>query len=259
MTRSAVRALGRSSLSIAFALLLWGAVAHSGRVNAFLLPPPDAVVERLADSVGSGQLLADGALTLYRTLAGFALAVIVGAVVGFSMGASRATEWLLSPIVSFLFATPKISFLPVFIVWFGTFDGSKILMTAFICCFPVISACHAGVKDVSRLWRWVGENIGMSRRRITLKILVPATLPALLSGAQISLPFAFIAVTVAEMIAGGGGLGARMMLAARFADSPSVVAAILAIGLLGLLLSSLLTVLRHRLLSWHTEIEAVGG
>ncbi len=244
-------------MSLATVVLLWALMARSGLVNTFLLPPPATVLARLGDSLRTGQVLADGATTLYRTLAGFLLAVAVGGGIGFWMGTSRVGEWLLSPIVSFLFSTPKISFLPVFILWFGAFDGSKILMTAFICCFPVISACHAGVKDTGRLWRWVGENIGMSRRRITLKIVVPAALPALLTGAQISLPFAFIAVTVSEMVAGGGGLGARMMLAARFADSASVAAAIVAIGVLGVALSSLLTVLRRRLLRWHTEVEAV--
>jgi len=244
-------------MPFAAVILVWQGIAASGAVNSYLLPPPTTVLSRLAHLVATGELFADTALTIYRTLVGFGIAVLVGALIGFWMGTSAFGEWLLSPIVSFLFSTPKISFLPIFILWFGTFDGSKILMTAFICAFPIISACHSGAKDVSRLWRWVGQNIGMSRSRVVRKIVVPATLPALLTGSAISLPFAFIAVSVSEMMSGGGGLGARMMLSARFADSATVVAIIIVLGVIGVALSAALTVLRRGLLHWDFTVDTV--
>ncbi|HEV8259774.1 MAG TPA: ABC transporter permease subunit [Burkholderiales bacterium] len=240
-------------------LIVWYTIAASGLINSFLLPPPIAVMQRLAHLIATGDLFIDTAITVYRTFVGFAIAVAIGAAIGFWIGTSRFGEWLLSPIVSFLFSTPKISFLPIFVLWFGALDGSKILMTAFICAFPVISACHSGAKDVNRLWRWVGQNIGMSRLRIMQKIVVPATLPALLTGSEISLPFAFISVSVSEMMAGGGGLGARMMLSARFADSATVVAVILVLGVVGLALSAALTALRRGLLRWHIELEVAAA
>ena len=238
-------------------ILVWQAIAASGAVNSYLLPPPTAVLSRLIHLAATGDLFADTALTVYRTLAGFGIAILVGASIGFWMGTSAFGELLLGPVVSFLFSTPKISFLPIFILWFGTFDGSKILMTAFICAFPVISACHSGAKDVSRLWRWVGQNIGMSRSRVVRKIMIPATLPALFTGGAISLPFAFIAVSVSEMMSGGGGLGARMMLSARFADSATVVAVIIVLGAIGVALSAALTAARHRLLRWDSTVDTV--
>ncbi|HEV8259220.1 MAG TPA: ABC transporter permease subunit, partial [Burkholderiales bacterium] len=121
------------------------------------------------------------------------------------------------------------------------------------------SACHSGAKDISRLGRWVGQNIGMSRSGIMRKIVVPATLPALFTGSEISLPFAFISVSVSEMMAGGGGLGARMMLSARFADSATVVGVILVLGVVGVALSAALTALRRGLLRWHTELEVAAA
>jgi ABC-type nitrate/sulfonate/bicarbonate transport system permease component len=257
--RGRLQSLGRSALALGLGLVVWGLIVQSGMVTPFLIPPPAAVFGRLVHLATTGDLLSDAAVTIYRTLAGFSLAVAVGAAIGLWMGTSRFSEWLLSPIVSFLFSTPKISFLPIFILWFGTFDGSKILMTAFICAFPVISACHSGAKDVSRLWRWVGANIGMSRRRIVTHIVVPATVPALFTGGQVSLPFAFIAVSVSEMMAGGGGLGARMMLAARFADSATVVAVIILLGAIGVTLSALLNRLRQWLLPWHFETEMLSA
>jgi len=254
-----LRRIARSTWSVVVVVLVWELIARTGLVNAYLLPPPSAVLARLVAATRSGQLAADTWVTVYRTLCGFGIAVGIGGLVGLWMGRSRAVEWLLEPIVSIMFSTPKISFLPIFILWFGTFDASKILMAAFICAFPVISACHAGAKDINRLLPWVGQNIGMNERRIMRKIVLPSALPAWLSGAQIALPFAFIAIAVSEMMAGGGGLGARMMLAARFADSASVVASLSALAVVGLVMTVALERVRMRLLRWHTEVQAAAA
>lgn len=247
--------LGWPAASIAGVVCAWYLLTRFGQINAFLLPSPLMVAERLASLLVSGDLIIQAGLTLYRTLVGFGLAVLIGSLIGLWMGTSRAAEWFFEPIISISFPTPKISFLPIFILWFGAFDLSKILISTFICSFPVISACYEGVKDRDKYLLWVGKNLGMSERKIFWKITLPGVVPALLNGAEVSLPFAFIAVTVSEMMAGGGGIGARMMLAARFADSKSVFASIVVLALLGALLAFGAGVIRRHLLRWHTEVE----
>jgi ABC-type nitrate/sulfonate/bicarbonate transport system permease component len=96
----------------------------------------------------------------------------------------------------------------------------------------------------------------MSERRIFWKIVVPACIPALLNGAEVALPFAFIAITVSEMIAGGGGIGASMMLAARFADSTTVFGWLIVLAAMGALLTTAARAFRESLLRWHTEVDA---
>ena len=250
-----VRAYVWPGISVIAVVALWQLATATGRVSSFLLPPPADVARNIALLLANGDLLHQGALSLYRTTVGFGLAVLIGGAVGLAMGSIRSVERAFDPIISVLFPTPKISFLPIFILWFGAFDLSKILITAFICAFPVISACHDGLKDVDSRLAWVGQNMGMSTRRVFLKIVFPATLPALITGAEVSLPFAFISVVTAEMMAGGGGIGARMMLAARFADSKTVFAWLVTLAIIGALLTGLARVLRRQLLNWHTEVS----
>jgi ABC-type nitrate/sulfonate/bicarbonate transport system permease component len=244
-----------SSVSVIVALSIWHLLTHVGRIDAYLLPPPEDVAQRLLALLLSGDIAKQTGLTLYRTVVGLGLAVCAGSIIGLSMGKMRAIEQALDPVVSALFPTPKISFLPIFILWFGAFDVSKILIAAFICAFPIISACHEGVKDIDPRLSWVGRNMGMSEGRVFWKIVVPATIPALLTGVEVSLPFAFISVVTAEMIAGGGGIGSRMMLAARFADSKAVFAWLVALALIGALMTGVARILRQKVLRWHTEVH----
>lgn len=242
------------TVSVVSVIAAWQLIAVHGHISSFLLPAPMEVWRKLALSFQTGDLVLQGTITLYRTIAGFALAILIGAVVGFAMGTTHLMERAIDPIISVLFPTPKISFLPIFILWFGAFDLSKILIAAFICAFPIVSACHDGVKGLDPRLTWVGRNMGMSRKRVFWKITLPATVPALINGAEVSLPFAFISVVTAEMMAGGGGIGARMMLAARFADSKNVFAWLIALAIVGALLTALARWLRRWLLKWHTEV-----
>src|SRR5215472_10092674 len=96
--RSAAPAIVLALMPFAAVILVWQGIAASGAVNSYLLPPPTTVLSRLAHLVATGELFADTALTIYRTLVGFGIAVLVGALIGFWMGTSAFGEWLLSPI-----------------------------------------------------------------------------------------------------------------------------------------------------------------
>ena len=242
------------AVSVISIVAVWQLLVAFGRIPPFLLPAPLNVCRKLASLLLTGDLIRETGLTLYRTSAGFALAVLVGSGLGLAMGTSRLFARTFDPIISILFPTPKISFLPIFILWFGTFDLSKVLIAAFICVFPVISACHDAIKGLDPRLSWVGRNLGMSTTTVFRKIVFPATIPSLINGAEVSLPFAFISIVTAEMMAGGGGIGARMMLAGRFADSTAVFAWLATLAVVGALLTSLAKVIRRRLLQWHTEV-----
>jgi len=244
-----------AGVSVTSIIALWQFATMFGGVSNFLLPAPVDVARRILSLFFNGEVVREAVITLYRVAFGFALAVVIGAIVGLAMGSVRLVERALDPVISVLFPTPKISFLPIFILWFGAFDLSKVLITALICVFPVISACHEGLKDIDSRLAWVGRNMGMSNRRVFSKIVLPATVPALINGAEVSLPFAFISVVTAEMMAGGGGIGARMMLAARFADSRAVFAWLVVLAVLGAMLTGVARVARRQLLRWHTEVS----
>ena len=132
------RALRRNALMLAL-VAVWELAARLHLTTDFLLPAFSTVMRRLAADTLSGGLLVALAHTLYRALAGFALAAVLGVSIGILIARVRIARWFFDPLVSVGLPTPKIAFLPVFVLWFGVFDESKILMVAFSAIFPVMS------------------------------------------------------------------------------------------------------------------------
>jgi ABC-type nitrate/sulfonate/bicarbonate transport system permease component len=160
-------------------------------------------------------------------------------------------------VISVAFPMPKIAFLPIVVLWLGFHDLSKVTMATIDAFFPVVTASLMGIQGVDRYLVWSARNMGASDREVFTQVLVPAALPQIITGLQVSLPIALIVTIVAEMLTGGVGLGAAMVNASRYADSPGVFAGIVEIGVVGLLLIKAMSMVRRRLLSWHQEEKGV--
>lgn len=254
-----VRAWGWAAapwLSVLALLAAWEAFARSGAVTPFMLPSLSAVLERIASDALSGELFHGLGLTLYRSLAGFFIAAALGILVGVLFVRNRFARWWFDPIISVGFPMPKIAFLPVITLWLGFYDVSKISMIVFDAAFPVITATIAGTMAVEKEFLWSARNLGASERALLWEIILPASLPQVLTGLQVALPISLIVCIVAEMKMGGIGLGAAMMNATRFADSPGVFAGIVEIAVAGYALVKAMALLRRRLLAWHPEASA---
>jgi ABC-type nitrate/sulfonate/bicarbonate transport system permease component len=236
-------------------ILAWEILTRGGAISDFMLPPPSSVVTRVVEDFLSGGLVLNVALTLYRALAGFIIAGVAGIALGLAMARSRTAHWFFDPIVSVGFPTPKIAFLPVFILWFGLYDGSKITIVAVNAIFPVITATLAGLQGVERELIWSARSLGASARRAAWEIVLPAALPQILTGLQVALPTALIVSIVCEMLMGGYGLGGAMMDASRQLDSAGVFAGIVEIAIVGHGVISAMSSLRHHLLAWHQEAQ----
>lgn len=245
-----------AALSSLIALVLaWEGLARSGLVTAFLLPPISVVLERVWDDAASGDLAVNLGLTLYRALTGFAIAAVGGVALGIVMTRSRWVRWFFDPIVSVGFPMPKIAFLPVFMLWLGLYDVSKISMAVFNAIFPVITATMAAAEGVDRHLLWSARSLGAGERQLLREIVLPAALPQILTGLQVALPVSMIVTIVTEMMMGGQGLGGAMIAASRFADSPGVFAGIIEIAIAGLCLVKAMTLIRRSLLVWHQESQ----
>ncbi len=233
----------------------WEALSRSGAVSAFLLPPISAVLQRVWEDALSGELTTNLGMTLYRALTGFAIAAIGGVALGILMTRNRFVRWFFDPIVSVGFPMPKIAFLPIFMLWLGLYDVSKISMAAFNAIFPVIVATIAAAEGVDRQLLWSARSLGASERQLLREIILPAALPQIMTGLQVALPVSMIVTIVTEMLMGGQGLGGAMIAASRFADSPGVFAGIVEIAVAGLCLVKGIVVLRRHLLIWHQEAQ----
>jgi ABC-type nitrate/sulfonate/bicarbonate transport system permease component len=233
-------------------LAAWEGVARSGLVTPFMLPSLSSVVGRIAGDIGSGDLPINLGLTLYRALVGFFVGGAAGVVLGVFIARMRLVRWFFDPLISVAFPMPKIAFLPIFILWFGFFDVSKIWMVLFSTIFPVVTSTSVGIQGVEREILWSARNLGTSERRLLWQIMLPAALPQILTGLQVALPLALIVEIVTEMSMGGYGLGGAMLQASRFADSRGVFVGIVVTSVVGYALVKGMAFAR-RLLIWHQE------
>jgi taurine transport system permease protein len=254
--RRALHAAGWAMARAAPILLLglaWEALALSDTLTPYQLPRLSAVLDRIWTDAVAGDLLLNTGVTLYRALTGFAIASVAGVILGMAMSRNVVVRWLFDPIVSVGFPMPKITFLPVVMLWLSVYDVAKITMVVLDAIFPVVTATIAGVAGVDRHLIWSARNMGASKRELLWQIVLPAAFPQIMTGLQVALPIALIVAVLVEMLMGGYGLGAAMVHAWRFADSRGVFAGIVEIAVVGYVLVKAMALLRRRLLVWHQE------
>jgi len=245
------------SVSIIVLLVGWELLGRSGMFSRFLLPPLSLVLQRIADDAINGTLFTDIGQTLYRTLIGFTISAILGISIGVLIARVRFFHWFFDPIVSVGFPTPKIAFLPIFMLWFGVYNLSKIALIVFNATFPIIIATVAGTQAVEKELIWSARSLGANNRNILWEIVLPAALPQIITGLQVALPIALVIAVVTELLMGGAGLGGTMIRSARFADSLGVFAGIVEVAVVGGLLIKGMELLRRWLLAWHPETQSV--
>ncbi len=244
---------GARIISIVVLIVAWESLARSGAFTPFVLPSLSSVLQRIWTDALSGDLAVNTGLTVYRAMVGFIISTVLGIAIGVAMSRSVIAHWFFDPIVSVGFPMPKIAFLPVVILWLGVYDVSKITMVVVDAIFPVITATVIGIRGVERELIWSARNMGAGDRDLMWQVVLPASLPQILTGLQVALPISMIVAVVAEMLMGGYGLGGAMMTASRFADSRGVFAGIVEIAVVGYVIIKLMSVLRRRLLIWHQE------
>lgn len=239
--------------SILALAVAWEVLARSGVFTHFQLPALSVVAARIWDDVVTGEFALNAGVTLYRALTGFFICAVLGVLIGMAMSRNRVAHWFFDPIVSVGFPMPKIAFLPVVILWLGVYDVSKITIIVIDAIFPVIAATVIAIQGVERELIWSARNMGANDRELLTQIILPAALPQIMTGLQVSLPLCLIVAVVAEMLMGGYGLGGAMMTASRFANSTGVFAGIVEIAAVGYCLVKAMALTRRRLLIWHQE------
>ena len=242
-------------LPVVFILGAWELWVDAGWVDPFVLPALSEVLKRTWAELVHGDLIYQSALTIYRTLLGFLITAVLGIAIGTAMARNAVARWFFDPIVSVGFPMPKISLIPIFILWFGAYESPKLIMIVIGSVFPVISATFLATSTIDRYLVWSARNLGTGEQRMLWKVVIPAAMPQILSGLQIAFPLSLILAVVSEMLTTGGGLGNYMILATRFSDSPKLFVGILAIGVIGYATTRGLLHLRRWLLRWHHELN----
>ncbi len=233
-------------------IALWQLGSHYGVISDIALPAPSAVLAALVDLVRTGMLWKNLSASLYRLAVGWTLGTLFGIAVGLSIGLFSLARAGLVPVVSAIFPIPKIALLPLFVIWFGTGEGSKVATILFGTFFPTVIATYGGVDNVDRNLIRMGQSFGLSWLSIVRKIVVPGALPAILSGFRISASIAIVLLVAAEMIGAQYGIGAYILTAGALFATDQLIAGVAILSVLGLAIAWLIGRAERRFLAWRT-------
>jgi ABC-type nitrate/sulfonate/bicarbonate transport system permease component len=245
-----LRALPRAGLLLVL-LVLWELLALRGLPD-YVLGPVE-IVRHFATALGSRELYEHIGASLARALPGFALGTLVGVALGLAAGVARGFDQMLSPVVFLTYPVPKIVMLPLFMLWFGIGDLSKILIIALACFYPTFINAYYGARSTPTILVWSGLNMGANRWDIFRRVVVPSAAPLVLAGMRVALALSFIVMFATEMINARSGLGHLIRVAENSLRFDLMYVALLAIAILGYLGDRLLRVARGRLLAWQDE------
>ena len=251
------RALLWPVLVTAAALGAWEIVVRALHVKAVLLPRPSAI---------AGVLWAQAPLilehmwpTFYQIVAGFLLSVAGGAVVAVLITYSAAARAGFYPLIVVSQIVPKVAVAPLFVVWFGLGDLSRLLLAFLIAFFPIVINTAAGLTSVDEDIVRMARAYTGTRWQIFTKIRLPHALPLIFGGMKISITLAVIGVVVAEFVAAQRGIGYLIVMANGLLDTPLMMAAIAALSLMGLALYGAIAALERLVVYWQVPHEPVGG
>lgn len=242
----------------AVAALGWEAAVALGWSNGRLLPPPSRVAATLLELWQTGDLAVHIAATLWRVGAGFLFGVAAGTVLGALTGYLTLARRLLDPTLQALRSIPSIAWVPLFILWFGIFETSKIVLIAVGVFFPVYLALSAAILGVDRKLVEVGRVHRLNGIELVWRVLLPATLPSYLTALRAGLGLGWMFVVAAEFMGASEGLG-FLLVDGQMTGRPAViVAAIVAFAVLGKLTDGLLAALARPCLSWQDSFRPGG-
>ena len=229
-----IRSWRRGALALIAVAGAYEAAARSGYFAPALMPPLGDVAGTLAAGILDGSMVLHAAATLYRVLAGFALAVGVGLPLGVLMGRFQPVQNFVLPLASALMPIPSLAWVPVFILWFGLGDTVTILIVFYAALFPMLLNVWTGVRAVNPIWLRAAGAMGATERALFWKVIVPGASPFIIAGLRQSFLRAWIAVIGAEMLAASNwGLGWVIFDAKEFLNTDVMLASLIVIGAIG--------------------------
>jgi NitT/TauT family transport system permease protein len=255
------RSLRRAAVTLLAAAAAYEAIARSGVFPPALLPTLPAVARALVTTVLDGTMLNHAFHTLYRVLAGFALAITVALPLGILMARFRTVENFFLPLASALMPIPSLAWVPVFILWFGLGDIVAILIVFYAATFPMLLNTWSGVRAVNPLWLRAAGAMGADERALFWKVMIPGAFPFIITGVRQAFLRSWIAVVGAEMIAASNwGLGWVIFDAKEFLNADVMLASLVVIGAIGFVFERLVfgSLERATVLRWGMVRAAKG-
>jgi sulfonate transport system permease protein len=242
------------TLALAWELIVW-----RGWSNGRLLPPPSKLFATIADLARSGELWLHIKATMTRVVLGFGLGVITGTIFGAISGYWSLARRLLDPTVQALRAIPSIAWVPLFILWLGIFETSKIALIAAGVFFPVYLGVMGAILSVDRKIVEVGRTFRLSGPAMIRRILLPAVLPAYVVSLRVGLGLGWMFVVAAEFMGASQGLGYLLIDGQQLGKPAQILAAIVIFAILGKTTDWLIEIAFAPLLRWQDTFKQDGA
>jgi len=248
------RPMTRSVMGFVIVLGGWQLLATLGVVNAFLLPPPSALLQAALELAGDGSLWRHVGASLQRVIVGFLIAAFAGMTLGVLLGWSRVLSELLRPIVESVRPIPPIAWTPIAILWFGVGNAPSYFLVFIGAVFPVFVNTFAAVRGIDRNQVNAALCLGAGPWLLIRDVLIPASLPVIFPGLRIALGIGWMCVVTAELIAAQSGLGYMIQQNRVLLQTSNVVVGMMTIGVIGFAMSGVMGLVERRLAPWRQEL-----
>jgi ABC-type nitrate/sulfonate/bicarbonate transport system permease component len=243
-----------SALSRYVPLLLlaiaWEAIARFNIVDSQALPPLSKVAVAWFDLMRDGELVTNGAVSLYRGSLGLLIAILIGGGLGMAMARWRLFDAFVNPLVQLFYPLPKSALIPVTVIWLGFGDGSKILLIFLACMIPVTIGAYNGARGSEQVLVWSARSMGASRLRMMWDVVMPSALPELLNGIRTALALAFILLVSSELIVAQQGFGYLIGYLGATGSYEGMYAVVLTVAFLGFAADRVYQLIMQWLLRW---------
>lgn len=248
-----------SILVFAALVLAWEFSVYLLSLPAFLIPTPSGIAEGLWRGLSSGLYVTHLWVTLAEIVSGFLIGSAIGFVLGTLIALNRTIAYFLKPYVLVFQMIPKVALLPVIVLWFGLGMGSKIVAAAIICFFPVLVNTIAGLNAADSERVDLLRAMGASQLQVFRMLRLPTAAPYLFAGLEIAITFALIGAIVAEFLGAEAGLGMLMQSMNFNMDVAGNFSVIVVLSIVGVTLTSIITLVRRRVLFWEEDRNRSAG
>jgi ABC-type nitrate/sulfonate/bicarbonate transport system permease component len=223
------------ALSVVVFLVGWEWMVRWREIAPIFLPAPTSIAVYLWQMILDGTMEYHLSVTLLRIFAGFLIAAVTGIALGMLMGMSRIVSRVADIWIAALYPLPKISLIPLLIIWLGSGEAYRIVISAITAFFPIVMSTYSGIQQVDRGLMKAAKDLGAGARQIQFKVVIPAAMPSILSGLQLGMGVTIILIVAAEMIGGSSqsGMGYLLISAGQVMETEKVFATLLVLAVMG--------------------------
>lgn len=231
-------------------VIIWASFSALGWINSYILPSPSTIWFRFILLLGDGQLAKHFSASVFRVTLGFIMALAIAAPVGFIIGLVPKVKNYLAPSLNFFQQVPGIAWIPMFILWLGIGEESKIAIIVYSAFFPILLNTIHGVESTDIKLKEVAYTYGLSGVALLLRVYLPSSLPSLFVGMRLGLSFSWRSLVAVELLGASKGLGYLIQEGREMAQPDLIIVGVLTIGLTGMLFDKLFRYLEKRFLRW---------